>query len=155
MRASLAYRISLVVAAWWMAGCAGDGEERVRVPEAWPRTTELLAEGVGDDRPLPAATKPLRRGPCGVPLALSPEGLMQPGGIRRVQTALVDAQLLAAGAYREGELDEATISAISELQEREQLPAVGLPTYATVRALGLELEEVFRSGEATCEDGAP
>jgi hypothetical protein len=120
------------------------------VPEGPPRTLELLGAGMGDEE-LPLATEPLRRDACGVPLALSTAGLMQPAGVRQVQARLVEEGMLAAGDYREGALDAATIAAIMDLQRREDIPTVGLPTYSTVRALGIELDEAFRTGDETCE----
>ena len=36
------------------------------------------------------------------------------------------------------------------LQRRSDLPAVGLPSYATVRALGVEPARVFQAGVARC-----
>jgi hypothetical protein len=74
---------------------------------------------------------------------------MVPGAIERIQERLVARELLAT-PYREGELDSPTLGAITDLQRRSELPAVGLPSYATVRALGIDPVEVFASGSARC-----
>jgi len=46
------------------------------------------------------------------------------------------------------ELDENTHDALSKFQHRHDLPATGSPDDATVRKLGLEPEDIFRSGKA-------
>jgi hypothetical protein len=96
---------------------------------------------------------PTRRDACGVPLAVSPEGLIRPEAIGSVQQRLVEEQLLADGGFRRGTLDAPTLDAILELQRREELPETGVPTYATIEALGLDRGEVFHAGEAECERG--
>ena len=134
-----------------LCSCPRVREEPVRVPEDPPATLELFGASLDDDEELPPATEPLRRDACGVPLALSSAGLMGPEGIGRVQSRLVEEGILAAGDYQEGSLDATTIAAIVELQGREDLPQVGLPTYSTVRALGIDLDEAFHTGDESCE----
>ena len=92
---------------------------------------------------------PRRRNACGVVVTVSMEGLMAPGGVALLQERLVQRQLLAP-PYREAELDAPTLAALLELQRRSDLPAVGLPSYATVRALGVEPARVFQAGVARC-----
>src|SRR5690606_6113024 len=95
---------------------------------------------------------PARRDRCGIPVVTALEDLMRPAGIRLVQRRLVEESLLADGRYRVGRLDEATLGAVLAFQERADLPAVGLPTYATVEALGLDLDAVFLTGRgADCQ----
>lgn len=79
---------------------------------------------------------------------------MMPKGIRLIQERLLDRGLLDAGAFHPRELDEATLEAIADLQKEEGLAEVGLPTYGTVRALGLEPSAVYITGDASCEGGS-
>ena len=164
-------RILLVLA---LAGgaCSRNGDKRTRLPTQPAEARELIAEEPRperseDDPPVvsaaeeegpeppsgwPPSVDPIRLGPCGIPLAVSSEGMMTADGIRLVQEKLVDEDLLAAGSFQDGALDAATLAAIRELQEREGLPQVGLPTYATVRALGVDARIVFLSGDPHCGD---
>src|SRR5690606_34645395 len=112
-----------------------------------PRRDELAEgeEGEGEteaDEPeitgLPPATEPTRFDPCGIPLAVSIEAMIQPKAIVRIQEELVKEGLLAQNTYKEGQLESATVAALIALQKQEDLPPVGLPTYSTVEALGLE-----------------
>ena len=66
-----------------------------------------------------------------------------------MQGRLAQRQLLEAPFLR-GELDEPTLAALREFQKQAGLPPVGLPSYASVRALGLEPDQVFESGDASC-----
>jgi hypothetical protein len=126
--------------------------EGSRVPEGTPSLLARLAEeeppaGEAPGPQLP----PLRRDRCGLPVVVSVESLFAPGGVRHVQESLVARGVLREQTYRPGELDESTLTAVREFQEQVELPAVGLPTYSTVRALGLDVDAVFTSGDAVCE----
>ena len=80
----------------------------------------------------------------GIPFSSSPQGLMQDGGERKIQERLRDRHLLAA-AECTGQLDATTREAIRRFQKAEGLPVTGLPSYETVRHLGLDLDAVFRT----------
>jgi hypothetical protein len=138
-----------------VTACSSDAKPVPRVPpntlsviadEAEPREGDAVGAAPG---PAQAA---LWRGACGIPVTVSMEGMMLRGGIARIQERLVARELLAA-PYREGELDRATIGALLELQRRSELPPVGLPSYATVHALGIDPAQVFVSGSARCGGG--
>ena len=147
-----------IVALLFGAAACGGGAKPI--PQAPPSTIAVVADedqpgpaGAGDagpsgDEPRGAAP-PLRRDDCGVAIAVSMEGLMVPGGVERMQRALVARELLSA-PYRDGQLDRPTLEAILELQRRSELPAVGLPSYASVRALGIDPSDVFVSGSSGC-----
>lgn len=149
---ALGLATSLVISA---VGCRQ--EPPPQVPDSPPEALEALAEErqEGSQVEFPAAREPTRRGPCGIPMAVSMEGLMKPNGIRRIQQKLEQEGLLASGEYRPLELDAATLRALLEFQRQRELPAVGLPTYGTVRALGLELPAVFLTGGESCEGAGP
>lgn len=120
--------------------------------QGWPGEGKAGEKDGGDEdggdaaRPAEPA---LRRDACGIPVAVSMEALMLPGGIARIQQRLVARELLSP-PYSDDELDQATLEAILELQRRAELPRVGLPSYATVRALGIDPAQVFASGSARC-----
>jgi hypothetical protein len=150
--------VPCALAAW--ACRAGPGAP---VPRDPPETLRVIAEDPATPRPaepedpqeeptgFPQATEPLRRDPCGIPIGVAPESLMTAEGIGAVQRRLVEEDLLDADAFDRGLLDEPTLDAIRALQRREELPDVGLPTYATVRALGIDLDDVFLTGDPRCE----
>lgn len=161
--------LSIAAAAGGM-GCGGS-EKRATLPEETSESLEVLAEdprrdeaaegeeaeGEAREDPitgLPRATKPSRQDPCGIPLAVSVEAMISPEGIVRIQEELVKKGLLPKDSYKRGHLESATLAAILALQKQADLPPVGLPTYSTVEALGLDPESVFMTGDANCEVGA-
>lgn len=138
-----------------------------KIPENTAKSLELLAEdprrdelaeGAEDEEQqgtgLPRATEPTRYDPCGIPLAVSIEAMISPKAIAGIQEALVEKGLLAPDTYNDGELESATLAAIIALQKQADLPPVGLPTYSTVEALGLDPRLIFTTGDPNCEEGA-
>ena len=77
-------------------------------------------------------------------LATSPAGLLQPGAIAALQDKLVDRGYLDKSA-RSDKLDDRTEKALRDFQRDQGLPATGTPDDATVKKLGLSLQDVFRS----------
>jgi putative peptidoglycan binding protein len=80
------------------------------------------------------------------PVATTPEGLIKPGGIAKMQRALREKGL---DAPQTDKLDEQTKSALLDFQKREKLPATGLPDYVTVRKLGLDPNDIFTRHKAS------
>lgn len=158
--------LSVAVAASGI-GC-GTGD-RGKLPEDTAESLEVLAEDPRRDEPvegdedqadeaqlsgLPPATKPTRYDPCGIPIAVSIEAMISPKAIVRIQEALVEKGLLGQNTYNEGELESATVGALIALQKQADLPPVGLPTYSTIEALGLDPSSIFTTGDPNCEEGA-
>jgi hypothetical protein len=75
-------------------------------------------------------------------IAASPEGLMNPGSIRRIQAALRTKGYLEAES---GELDDATAAALRRFQADEGIAATGAPDRETLRRLGVDPNEVYRT----------
>lgn len=140
-----------------------------KIPENTAKSLELLAEdprrdelAEGEDGEaqeaqsagLPPATEPTRYDPCGIPLAVSIEAMISPKAIAGIQEALIEKGLLAQDTYNDGELESSTLAAIIALQKQADLPPVGLPTYSTVEALGLDPRLIFTTGDPNCEEGA-
>ena len=80
----------------------------------------------------------------GVTMASTPQGLMREGAERRLQLRLYDKGFLPAG-HDNGQLDAGTREALRSYQKSEGLPTTGLPSYETVRHLGLDLDTIFRT----------
>jgi peptidoglycan hydrolase-like protein with peptidoglycan-binding domain len=71
----------------------------------------------------------------------SPEALLAPGAVGRLQRALAERGLL--GEHRAGELDDATSAAVRRFQEREGLAATGFPDRETLAKLGISPEDAY------------
>jgi len=72
-----------------------------------------------------------------------PEDLLNAGAVQRVQDAL--AQQGLGGKFTRGELDAATSASLRRLQEKHDLAQTGLPDRATLKALGLDPDDVYRA----------
>ena len=99
--------------------------------------------------PPPAAvppTKPEREqaAETGIPISGTAHGILQDGAERRIQRRLAEKGFLN-GEQTEGQLDPKTREALSRFQKHEGLPPTGLPSYETVRHLGLDLDSVFQT----------
>ena len=99
--------------------------------------------------PPPAAvppTKPEREqaAETGLPISSTPHGILQDGAERKIQQRLQEKGFLQ-GQQTEGELDPKTREALRQFQKREGLPATGLPSYETIRHLGLDLDSIFQT----------
>jgi Putative peptidoglycan binding domain len=80
----------------------------------------------------------------GLTMASTPQGLMLDGAEEKLQVRLGAKGLLPA-EHRTGRLDAETREALRRYQKREGLPATGLPSYETVRHLGLDVDSIFRT----------
>jgi peptidoglycan hydrolase-like protein with peptidoglycan-binding domain len=77
-------------------------------------------------------------------VASTPEGLMNPGSTRRIQEAL------RSGGYLDevsGELDPATSAALRRFQRDHDLAETGAPDRETLRQLGVDPKEVYRTAQ--------
>jgi peptidoglycan hydrolase-like protein with peptidoglycan-binding domain len=99
--------------------------------------------------PPPAAvapTKPEREqaAETGLPISSTSHGILQDGAERKIQRRLQEKGFLQ-GQQTEGELDPKTREALRQFQKREGLPPTGLPSYETIRHLGLDLDSIFQT----------
>jgi hypothetical protein len=78
----------------------------------------------------------------GVPLATAPGGLLAPGAEDKIREKLVAEGCLADGAKRSDAMKEG----IRRCQTAHDLPATGVADHATVKALGLDPDQIFRQG---------
>lgn len=138
---------------WWaglvVLGCTHAKEEerppqretpprQTAPPEAPPRKAPAPRKDTSkpqDERPAAEEGRPQ--------LSMSPEGLMQPDGPRRIQDALIERGFLD-GAHRSGALDDETSAALRKFQAHEGLAKTGAPDRETVRKLGLSISDVFK-----------
>jgi murein L,D-transpeptidase YcbB/YkuD len=85
--------------------------------------------------------------PDAVPVATAPEALLKPGAEEKIRERLVaggfvdDGDKKSAAAAREG---------IRRFQKEHDLPATGVADHETVKALGLDPDQIFR--QATVKD---
>jgi peptidoglycan hydrolase-like protein with peptidoglycan-binding domain len=68
---------------------------------------------------------------------------MNPGSARRIQEALRERGLLAGAPT--GELDEPTSAALRRFQRSQDLAQTGAPDRETLRRLGVDPQEVYRT----------
>jgi hypothetical protein len=115
-----------------------------------------LATGIGGGcahthatPPAPAAIPPTKPDheqavETGIPISSTPHGILQEGAETKIQRRLQDKGFLH-GEQTEGQLDPQTRQALRKFQKREGLPPTGLPSYETVRHLGLDLDSIFHT----------
>ncbi|HEX3904426.1 MAG TPA: peptidoglycan-binding domain-containing protein [Polyangia bacterium] len=111
-----------------------------------------LGDGCAHTRatpPPPAAvppTKPEREqaAETGIPISGSAHGILRDGAERRIQRRLQKKGFLG-GERTDGQLDPQTRDALRRFQKQEGLPPTGLPSYETVRHLGLDLDLIFET----------
>src|SRR5207237_7297621 len=89
----------------------------------------------------------------GLTVASTPQGLMRDGAEAKLQERLRAKELLPAG-HRTGQLDADTREALRRHQKRAGLPVTGLPSYETVRSLGLPLDTIFLAVEPRSGHGS-
>jgi peptidoglycan hydrolase-like protein with peptidoglycan-binding domain len=99
--------------------------------------------------PPPAAVPPTKpdheqAAETGIPISSTPHGILQDGAETKIQHRLQDKGFLH-GEQTEGQLDPQTREALRKFQKREGLPPTGLPSYETVRHLGLDLDSIFNT----------
>jgi hypothetical protein len=75
-------------------------------------------------------------------VAASPEALMNPGSARKIQEALRSKGYLETVS---GDLDQPTSAALRRFQHDQQLATTGAPDRETLRRLGVDPQEVYRS----------
>lgn len=124
----------------------GDRKERREAKEGEGRKGESKPAGEGRAAQKPEAPdEPAERGVPprgGRPRApASPEGLLAPGAVNEIQSALAARGYL--GAHRSGELDEPTARALRRFQESEGLAATGMPDRETLSKLGIAPDAVY------------
>src|SRR5215218_5442097 len=93
-------------------------------------------------KPAPADAPQGRRTGVALQVPSRPEDLLNAGAVERVQDALAKQGL--GGRFTRGELDEATTASLRKLQEQRDLAQTGLPDRATLKALGLDPDDVYR-----------
>jgi hypothetical protein len=89
--------------------------------------------------------------PGRLPLAASPEGLLVPGGVEKVQEALAARGYLDLDSAERGKIDVATSAALRKFQADQGIARTGNPDHETVRRLGLDPGALFRKS-ATVQD---
>lgn len=109
--------------------------------------------------PPPAAVPPTRPdheqgAETGIPVASTPQGLMQDGAEKKIQERLRGKGLLRADQCN-GQLDPDTREALRKFQKSEGLPPTGLPSYETVHHLGLDLDSIFHTTPHPSDPSAP
>jgi peptidoglycan hydrolase-like protein with peptidoglycan-binding domain len=79
-----------------------------------------------------------------IPLGVSPAALLKPGAVADVQRQLIHVGALPA-EHTSGELDATTQQALARYQRQNNLPATGALDNTTVKQLGLNPENIFKS----------
>lgn len=120
--------------------------------------TRILALGLGlasgcahthATPPPPAAVPPTKpdheqAAETGIPISSTPHGILREGAEAKLQRSLQSRGFLH-GEQTPGQLDPPTREALRRFQKREGLPPTGLPSYETVRHLGLDLDSIFHT----------
>jgi peptidoglycan hydrolase-like protein with peptidoglycan-binding domain len=88
-----------------------------------------------------------------VPIARTPAGLLQPDATKKLQEKLAASGELDEGDVS-GKLDEPTRRALRKFQDSKNLPATGVPDDETIRKLGLDPKQIFRSKADADADAA-
>jgi peptidoglycan hydrolase-like protein with peptidoglycan-binding domain len=116
-----------------------------------PATTDRAAAGAHEHEQTQARATEERlhraareRPAADVPIAASPADLLKPGAEQRIQERLASEGLLDHQDVS-GKLDGKTRQALRRFQQSSDLPATGVPDQETVRKLGLDPEQTFRS----------
>ena len=81
-----------------------------------------------------------------VRLTTSPEALLKPGALERIQAKLAHEGAMKGEGKPSGKMDAATKKGLEEFQRHHDLPATGIPDDATVGRLGLKPTDIFRQG---------
>jgi peptidoglycan hydrolase-like protein with peptidoglycan-binding domain len=110
------------------------------------KSVESPSKANKEEAPKPAAPAPSSAGRPGeeIPVAESPAALFKPGGVRDIERKLAAAGLLDR-QHETGKLDESTRRALRRFQDQKNLPATGVPDEETVKKLGLDPKQIFRS----------
>ena len=130
--------LSWIVCAALLAACGQ--VRRVGRPE----------EGRADDPPPEAASQPpkakapVKAAPGRPPVPDTPEKLLDEGGARRIREALAGKGYLDHGKAS-GDLDGSTSDALRRFQRDEGIASTGFPDRETLRRLGLDPQEIYRT----------
>jgi hypothetical protein len=85
--------------------------------------------------------EPAGRAWSGTAVPASPEALLGPEAVTKLQQALGGRGLL--GRHRGGELDAPTREAVAKFQRQQGLADTGVPDRETLRKLGLDAEQAY------------
>jgi peptidoglycan hydrolase-like protein with peptidoglycan-binding domain len=136
------------------AVAAGDGCGHARtvepaVPPAEAKEADKTTEKTAEKKTAATftsrhATSDESEGTAAVRLSTSPEALLKPGALARIQEKLAHEGTL--NGEPTGKMDAATKKGLEDFQRDHDLPATGIPDDATVGRLGLKPTDVFRQG---------
>ena len=144
-RLGLIVAFALVVA----GGCAhtkttDEGRPEKEDKNAKPAGAETQKPHAGAGRAQVDASRGRRGGADqSVPLATAPGGLLAPGAEEEIREQLAAEGCLDDDAKRSG---GALSEGLSRCQSAHDLPATGMPDDATIKALGLDPDQIFRHG---------
>jgi peptidoglycan hydrolase-like protein with peptidoglycan-binding domain len=130
--------LALVAALALLAGCSQ--VRQVGKPEAGTRQDSPEAAGEA----APKKKKAVKAAPGRPPVPATPNALLDDGAAGEIQGALADRGYLASST-RDGRLDGATAAALRRFQEDEGLAATGFPDRETLRRLGLDPQQAYRT----------
>lgn len=149
--------LSACLATLTLAGAvaAGDGCGHARtvepaVPPAEAKEADKAEKKAAPEKKTAAtftsrhATSDESKDTAAVRLSTSPEALLKPGALARIQEKLAHEGTLKGEPS--GKMDAATKKGLEEFQRDHDLPATGIPDDATVGRLGLKPTDVFRQG---------
>jgi hypothetical protein len=122
-------------------GCAHtrstDASEVPEPPKGAAPPTDHPASGSGQNAHHAAPTET-----GGIPVASSPEGLLAPGGEHDIRDKLVD-----GGYLKKGDETQSTEAGLRKFQKERDLPVTGVADHATVKALGLDPNRIFKHAD--------
>lgn len=126
--------------------------ERSSSPTSWHAAIMLVAALAGGCSSVPTGDRNVTPpeiliDASGIPVAISPGAMLRAGAAREIDVRLAEQGLLEAGQVND-QLDDATQQGLQRAQRRAGLPATGMPSYATVEALGLSPEDVFQTSDS-------
>lgn len=133
----------LLLGVLWVFACShtqevdgeGEGDGKAQAGAPAEKAAQKARQSRQTDVKRPAAPgRPM--------LSTSPEGLMKPEGAMRIQKRLSDRGYYSGEST--GLLDEATMDALKKLQGEKGLAKTGMPDRETLKALGLETDDVWR-----------
>jgi len=133
------------------AGCGHARTVEPAVPPAEAKKEDTKEDKKAETEKKTAATFTSRHAPSGeskdtaaVRLSTSPEALLKPGALARIQEKLAHEGTLKGEPS--GKMDAATKKGLEDFQRDHDLPATGIADDATVGRLGLKPSDVFRQG---------
>jgi hypothetical protein len=97
-----------------------------------------------------------------IPVATSAAGLLKPGAEKQIDDKLAAGGFLrrsddaggTTGSKDDGQRSASSRSeALRRFQEKNNLPATGMPDHETVRKLGLNPNDMFKAGDVSPTDG--